>query len=200
LSAVDEPYLAPYQRAAERHGAGFETLLWASPQTQQIRFEAIRKIFNPAGKFVLDAGCGRADYLEYLLKAAVAPARYIGIEGVEALALAAEEKKLPRARIFRGDFVRHPARMFVGADIIVFSGSLNTLDDAAFYETLRHAYQAAGEALVFNFLASWNLAGRDYLHWRRKQDVRRFVEDFSASFTMADDYLDGDCTVCVLKD
>ena len=30
-------YLGPYQRATERHGAGFESLLWASPATQEAR-------------------------------------------------------------------------------------------------------------------------------------------------------------------
>jgi hypothetical protein len=199
LNPADPPYLAPYEDAARQYGSGFESLLWASPQTQATRFEVIRQAIDPTGKFVLDAGCGRADYLEHLLRFGAAPASYMGIEGIDALATAAESKRLPNATIIRADFVRHPVRLFVGAAIVVFSGSLNTLDDDAFYQTLDHAWQAAGEALVFNFLASWNLAGRDYLHWRKKQDVQRHLEEFGGSVQIIEDYLDGDCTMCVRK-
>ena len=34
-----EPYLLPYLRAADKHGAEFPSLLWASPQTQAARFD-----------------------------------------------------------------------------------------------------------------------------------------------------------------
>ena len=34
-------YLRPYRDAARAYGAGFATLLWASPQTQAVRFGAI---------------------------------------------------------------------------------------------------------------------------------------------------------------
>ena len=50
--------------------------------------------------------------------------------------------------------------MFVGADVIAFSGSLNTMDDETFYATLRRAYDATAATLVFNFLASPFLAAR----------------------------------------
>ena len=55
----DPPYLAPYLRAAERHGAGFDTLLWASPRTQEVRFDALRRAAPVGGRTVLDVGCGR---------------------------------------------------------------------------------------------------------------------------------------------
>ena len=41
-----EPYLLPYLRAAEKHGSAFPTLLWASPQTQSKRFDAIQRLGN----------------------------------------------------------------------------------------------------------------------------------------------------------
>jgi len=61
---------------------------------------------------------------------------YIGVEAVDALATEAEARNYPNCKIVRGDFVREPARLFVGADVIVFSGSLNTIDSTGFYETL----------------------------------------------------------------
>lgn len=198
-AAPSQPYLEPYFRAARQYGAGFSALLWASPKTQRARFDAIRRAYDPQGKSVLDAGCGRADYLEFLLSRDVQPADYVGLEAVEALAVAAEAKAFPNSRIVRGDFVREPAKLFVGADVIVFSGSLNTMDQGTFYESLRRAYDATAEAVVFNFLCSPALAGRAYLTWHQRERVEAFARRVAADVRILEDYLQGDCTIAMMK-
>jgi hypothetical protein len=196
VSSIPQPsYLKPYLDAARAHGAGFGSLLWASPVTQAARFEAISRIVSLQGRSVLDLGCGRADFLDFLLDRGLRPADYIGIEGVDTLAEAAESKGLPNATIVRCDFVAEPSRMFVGADVVVLSGSLNTADDTVFYETLRRARDAAAGTLVFNFLSSPLLAGQSYLHWRRPEDVLQFARQRSRDVATLDDYLPGDMTV-----
>src|SRR4051794_13204717 len=198
--ATDPPYLAPYRRAARTPGAGFGTLLWASPSTQAARFDAIRRIHPLEGKSLLDVGCGRADLLDFLRARDVRPADYIGIEAVDELADAAVRKQADDVCIIRADFVREPARMFVGADVVIFSGSLNTASDEVFYSTLRRAHDAAAEALVFNYLCSPMLAGMTYLAWRSPEDVLRFARGLEgAEVRTLDDYLEGDCTVAVVK-
>ena len=192
-------YLQPYLDAASTHGAGFGSLLWASPATQAARFDAIARVAALDGRSVLDAGCGRADFLSYLLQRGIQPHDYVGIEAVAELAAAAEAKRLAGARIIRADFVANPARMFVGADVVVFSGSLNTADDALFYASLRRGFDATSETLVFNFLCSPELAGKDYLYWRRPDDVTRFVQTLSKDVRSLQDYLSGDMTVRVTK-
>lgn len=194
-----EPYLDPYVRAAQKHGGNFASLLWASPRTQSTRFEAIRQMQSPRGLRLLDAGCGRADLLTYLADCDERPREYIGLEAVDALADAAMCKHLGGATIVRGDFVADPGRLFVGADLIVFSGSLNTLPHAAFYSTIRRAYDAAGTAVVFNFLSSDYLAGRAYLYWRSADDVLSFARTLSGDVRIKSDYLKGDCTLCLRK-
>jgi SAM-dependent methyltransferase len=199
--AEPEQYLLPYVRAAEKHGAEFPSLLWASPLTQSKRFDAIERLGKMHGKSVLDVGCGRADLLDFLLDRGVRPADYVGIEAVDELAVAAEAKRsrMKRFRILRADFVREPLRMFVAADVVVFSGSLNTLEDAEFYPTLRRAFDAAAETLVFNFLASNYLAGAAYLRWRRPADVIEFASQLSPKTETLSDYLQGDFTVALHK-
>jgi len=204
MSAQAEPYLLPYLDAAKRFGAGFGALLWASPKTQRFRFEALRGAYDPSGKSVLDVGCGRADYLLHLLDHRIEPADYTGIEAVECLAESAVaniekvKDRLP-ARIVAADFVREPRRMFVGADIVMFSGSLNTLDTTTFYATLKRAYDATAEALVFNFLCSPFLAGREYLTWHHADHVLRFVEGLGGVVKANFEYLRGDGTICIRK-
>lgn len=192
-------YLRPYLAAARSHGAGFGALLWASPETQAVRFDAIRRVVDLGGKSVLDVGCGRADLLDHLLGQGIRPADYVGIEAVDALADAAVRKRLPRCTIVRSDFVADPLRLFVGADVVVISGSLNTADDAAFYATLRHAHEAATEALVFNFLDSPRLAGQAHLYFREPRVVRAFSEKLSPDVRVLNDYLPGDTTVRVTR-
>ena len=196
-----EPYLLPYLRAAEKHGADFPSLLWASPQTQAARFGAIERLARPHGKSVLDVGCGRADLLEFLLARGVRPADYVGIEAVEDLAWAAKRicRRLPRSWVIRTDFVREPLRMCVGADVVVFSGSLNTLEEEAFYTTIRRAFDAAAETVVFNFLCNSYLAGADYLRWRRPADVLAFAKRLTPHVRTLDDYLHGDHSVALYR-
>jgi hypothetical protein len=192
-------YLGPYERAALRHGAGFGTLLWASPQTQRLRFEAIAGLVDFHGKSVLDVGCGRADFLDFLLARRVRVKSYVGIEGVAALAEAAREIRHSMGRIVEADFLAEPQRLEVGAQVVVICGALNTMDSEGFYATLRRAYEAAGEAMVFNFLCSSRLAGADYLSWHRTDEVMGFARTLSDRVRKVEDYLPGDCTVVMGK-
>ena len=193
-------YLEPYLAAARKHGGGFGSLLWASPKTQGLRFAALMGVCDFAGVKVLDAGCGRADFLDYLLDNGIEVGFYTGLEAVEPLAAAAQAKGHPRCAILRGDFIREPQRLAgAGAEVIVFSGSLNTLSDGAFAATLRAAYAAAGMRVAFNFLSSPMLANAKHLTWRSRAEVLRLARTICAEVTYLENYLPGDCTVCLSK-
>jgi phospholipid N-methyltransferase len=193
-------YLQPYTRAVKRHGTEFGALLWASPKTQRQRFEAIIKLVDPTGLTVLDLGCGRADLLDYFFDRGVAPQRYIGIEAVEELAHAAARKDYDNARIIRGDFLQDPRRIEIGADVILCSGSLNTLEPDDFYHVLHRAFAAARRAVVFNFLCSPLLAAAPFLRWHHLGDVKSFARTLTSHVTMRDDYIPGDCTLALWKE
>jgi hypothetical protein len=200
MPATEVPsYLQPYTTAAQRYGGGFSALLWASPRTQRERFHALTRLVDFEGRYVLDVGCGRADLLDYLVQNKLSPDRYLGIEAVTQLADAARGKNHLNARIIEADFITAPTIMNIGADLIVFSGSLNTLDDKTFYTTLRHGFAAARRAVLFNFLSSPLLAGQAYLHWRPSADVLTFARTLSSDVQMLDDYLQGDCTMVLRR-
>lgn len=192
-------YLEPYRAAARRHGAGFGALLWASQRTQGVRFEALVRAAEFEGRRVLDVGCGRGDLLDFMDSQGIRVASYVGIEGVAELAAAARGKEREDVQIIEADFVAEPARMFVGAQVVAISGALNTMGAEAFYRTIRRAYEAASEVLVFNFLCSERLAGASYLSWHRLEEVLGVVGTFSREVRVVEDYLEGDCTVAVGK-
>ncbi len=196
------PYLTPYLRAAQRYGSGFEALLWANADTQAARFDAIQRLCPLSGKSVLDVGCGRADLVDFLVARHVQFADYIGIEAVPALMQAAEKKAEQHANVtlIPADFVKEPQRMFVAADVVVFSGSLNTLEESDFFNVLRRAFDATADAVVFNFLSSPALAAAKYLVWHEPEDVLRFARTLSSSVSTLNDYLDGDFTVCLHRE
>ncbi|MFG0283184.1 MAG: hypothetical protein ACF8R7_02080 [Phycisphaerales bacterium JB039] len=160
-------YLAPYREAVGRYGTSFESLLWRSEEYQSERFRIICEVAPIAGRIVCDLGSGRADLLAYFHQRAAGYRRYIGVEAVEELAAFSEQ----RARdagwadvdIVRADFVSEPqllARLVRdrGAETLIFSGSLNTLEPRRAAAVLQEAWDAVkvvpGGALVFNFLST----------------------------------------------
>ena len=192
-------YLQPYRNALHSNGDVFQSLLWAGTDTQELRFAALQSLCDMHQRTLLDVGCGHADLLDYLHRRMIVPAHYVGLEAIEEFALRAEAKNYPDAQIIRGDFLIDPVKMFVGAEVVVFCGSLNTLSRHEFYEALRRAWDATAEVLLFNFLCSPERAGRDYLTWHRPQDVLDFGGALTDDVKLLDDYLDGDATIRLQK-
>ena len=148
---------------------------------------------------MLDAGCGRADFLQYLLEERINPAEYFGIEAVEELAAAAQWKNLPAASIIRGDFIEDPGILDRDAQVIVFSGSLNTLSNDEFYQSLRLGWEYAQSELAFNFLCSPRLASGKHLTWHRMTDVLELAYSLTGDVAVDDSYRNGDCTIVMRK-
>jgi SAM-dependent methyltransferase len=193
-------YLYPYHDARRQGAKGFDALLWSSREGQRVRFEAIARSCPLAEAKILDVGCGRADLLGYLLERGIVPAHYTGLDVIPASLRAARRKKYPHCEILRAaDFVRKPEKLQVGAGVVVFSGSLNTLSRPQFYRTLRAAWEATGEWLVFNFLSSQIWCGEDWLSWHRRSSVLAFCRSLGGVPRYDESYLEGDCTVAVRK-
>jgi SAM-dependent methyltransferase len=192
-------YLMPYHEAREQGVKGFQALLWSSREGQAVRFEMIARNVELAGRTILDVGCGRADLLTHLLARGTVPAHYTGLEVMPAAIRSARRRRLERCRIVAGDFVREPETMAVGADVVIFSGSLNTLSRPQFHNALKAAWASAGRALAFNFLSSRFWCGEDWLTWHHRKSVLAFCRSLGGEPRAVDGYLPGDCTVVMEK-
>jgi SAM-dependent methyltransferase len=192
-------YLEPYSRARRRKAKGARALLWVGRRDQIVRFEAIVKACPLAGRRVLDVGCGPGDLLGFLRRRGIRPAHYVGLEAQPWLVRAARRRDYVSSTIVEGDFVKDPEKLRVGAEVVIFSGSLNLLSSRQFYRSLGQAWAAAGRLLVFNFLCSPELSNAPWLTWHRRAAVLAFARGLGAEVRLDDGYEPGDCTAVMRK-
>lgn len=210
-------HLRPYTDAVEHLGATFEATLWASRAHQRTRFEVLLGMCPFEGHSVLDAGCARGDLGVFLVEQSSGAGRYIGVEGVPELVNAAKGHAPAGSFVGLGDFVSDPGSLSrvareAGesdgrADVVVFSGSLNTLRTEGALEVLARAWPLCRKALAFNFLSDRCAAS---LRAGETGPAHRFdtgrVLDWAMSATPAvlfrQDYFPGghDATVVMLRE
>ena len=189
------PYLAPYQRAAKRHGGEFEALCWTSLIEQTARFKAMIEVYDFASKRMIDAGCGRADFFDYLTSRGIIPANYLGLEAICPLADRAKHKTRANFAILNEDFLisGFPPDFF--PDVIVFSGTLNTFKVKSLQTALHSALEATRDTVVFNYLCKPDKAGAPWLAWHTENEIRSLIKSSSCEVSFHGGYLDGDVTV-----
>lgn len=199
--AVEDPeYLRPYYEARQRKVRGVCALLWNSEETQQARFEAIVRNCPLAGLSILDVGCGRADLLGFLHQRRIVPSRYTGIEAVVSSIRAARRRRYEGLHLIKADFVKRPETLNIGADVVIFSGSLSTLPEDQFYETLELAWSSAVRALVFNFLCTPRSPDdADWIVLHDPATVAAFARSLAGDVRIDNGYMDDDCTIVMRK-
>lgn len=177
-SDTGDAYLEPYRQSHARHGAGFDVTLWANPRSQRLRFEVFTQMCFLGGRRVLDAGCSRGDFADFLLEKQVPFERYIGVDGLCEVIQHAQGRGRPRCEFHCGDFVTTPAVLRLGdPDVIVISGSLNTMTDRQVYQVLEAAWAATSRTLLFNFLSDKAAANAPaQVDYSRRLDAIRLIE------------------------
>lgn len=161
-SSEDSPaYLAPYLEAIASHGASFEATGWKNRDMQLARFDVMIDMTDFTGRVILDAGSGQGGLAEHLTDRGIEYGRYIGLDAMAAMVEQSRAKRLPEAEFHTSDFAgesdsferfTRPAGGS-GVDLIVFSGSLNTMNEDAAVAVLERAWAAATEGVLFNFLS-----------------------------------------------
>ncbi len=204
-------YLAPYQQAVREHGASFDALLWRSEHFQEVRFRTICEMVRPTGRVIADMGSGQAGLLTYLHDKAVRYAHYIGVEALPEL-LEASRTRVKDAGIVEAEFVRADfaadedlfANLVLDqeVDVIIFCGSLNTMEQGLAETVLGRAWDAIaktpGAMLVFNFLSDTkgpSIEGDPANRFDTKRLIAWALER-TPSIAFRQDYLDGhDATI-----
>ena len=111
---ANDPYLTPYRESAKEHGTDFKVTLWASKESQYRRFRAFTEMCFLAGKRVLDAGCSRGDFAQYLLERNIPFEHYIGIDGLDEVIDYARNRGLPGTEFHAGDMLLDASLFRIG--------------------------------------------------------------------------------------
>jgi SAM-dependent methyltransferase len=161
-------YLLPSRQAIDQHGPeAFDALLFFDQTAQERRFEVFASTVGLAGRSIADVGCGRADLLAWMRRQGIACADYVGCDAMPEFVSYCQRReaaalKASSARFFLADFVadRTIFERLVDEEkvnTLLFSGSLNTLDEATAKTVLERAWQSLGRQsggiLAFNFLS-----------------------------------------------
>ncbi len=155
MVVMNARYLEPYRESHAKHGSAFEVTLWASPRTQELRFRTFTEMCFLTGKRLLDAGCARGDLAAYLLRHGVEYGHYTGVDALGEVIDFARGRGLARCEFVAGDFVQEEKLLKKDhAQVLLISGALNTMEDAAVYAGLEACWRATSEVLVFNFLSA----------------------------------------------
>jgi len=153
-SDPDQAYLQPYRDAHGQYGSGFDVTLWGNERSQRLRFEIFTQMIFMTGKRLLDAGSSRGDLAAYLLERDIAYLSYVGVDGLDEVVRFANQRGLERARFVAGDLVNEASLLAIeDPQIVLISGTLNTMDYDMAVGVLQAAWDASGEALIFNFLS-----------------------------------------------
>lgn len=206
-------YLDPYRDALRVHGPSFEATLWMSRQKQRQRFRIFSRMADFTGRVVLDAGCGLGDLAAWLLERGIDYGAYIGMEALPEFIEQARATALPETRFVLADFVgdaaafdsvSHAQHRFAEIDLVVFSGSLNTLSEEEAWEVVLRAWRVAQEGVLFNFLST-----RDHQPPRTQPSpARRFdpvalvarALEVTPRVALRHDYMGGhDATIAMFK-
>ncbi|PTQ99708.1 methyltransferase family protein [Mucilaginibacter yixingensis] len=199
-SLNDSGALFAYHRAMiEKHGnKGTGALGWREPEHQLLRFKELAAIADLNGCTVIDAGCGHADLLPFLLEKYPQMKHYYGIEMMPELLDKATERygDLPNTTFFSANFM---TRALPEAHYILVCGSLNysSGNPGYIFEAIEKLYKSAGRGLAFNLLRSVSAEG--VLRAYNPAVIARFCRTLSKNVVLKDDYADEDFTVLMRR-
>ena len=185
------PHKHFYLSALKKYGKNDpRSLCWNSSKTQELRFAVIENALGKlTTKTLVDAGCGFGDFYLFLKRQNNIPKSYIGIETLKEFADIA--KTNTKQTVLGRDVLKDPLPK---ADIYVASGTLNTLTRFESVLFLKRIFDAANEAVVFNFLCADKKS--EVYNYISKKEIYAIIKQMGAKvFFEKTGYLKNDMTI-----
>jgi SAM-dependent methyltransferase len=145
-----------YNNRFDEYGRNIKTVGWGSEKDQRLRFEILFRDIDPAGKRILDVGCGLGDLIPFLDEKTGGNYSYIGVDIAEKLIDDARKTYGANNRSFYvGDIfsITEP-----DIDIAVLSGALSFKSEGIetySKNTLLKMFSLSKEAACLNFLTKY---------------------------------------------
>lgn len=180
-----------YKYSIKKYGISPKGVQWNSKYTQYKRFEILTSFIQKEIKnsSIVDAGCGFADYYEYLSKNDLIPKSYIGIDCEQSMI------NLASKRFINLDFyVKNILEdNLFQTDYYICSGAMNILEKEEIFIFIQKCFKASRTAFIFNFLVN------DPLTKVKIEDILEFCKQLTSNIEIKENYLDNDITILLKK-
>lgn len=176
-----------YKKAIEQYGVSARGVHWQSQFTQYLRFEILNSFIKDdiSNSTIVDAGCGFAEYLNYLQKSNLKPKSYTGID-VEEKMIDLSKQRFPNEKFLVKDVLKDSLPK---ADYYVCSGAMNILRKKQMFRFIENCLKASNKGFVFNFLKA------DTLNNVSCEAILNFCNSLGKDAFVKDYYLDNDITI-----
>ena len=194
-----------YEKLNAKNGVRSPNNLWCNEERQIVRFQKSMEIFDFANKEILDVGCGYGDFYNYLLKKAILPKSYTGIDLLQQHCDIAKEKLPESCKIVCGDFLQIDADR---ADLIILSGTLNYYDEEWFsfaHQIIDKMWLLAKVGILFNMRSPKSMHSNSELPYKQYKDLSpsywcSYAESMTSKYALFHDYVDYDYTIAMWKE
>lgn len=180
-----------YETSLKEYGISAQGVHWKNQETQYKRFEVLTNFIeeNLATSFIVDAGCGVAEYYKYLFNKNQKASKYLGIDCEESMI------DVCKVRFPSVDFLKQNILTdeLIEADYYICSGALNILTFDEIEIFIKKCFQASRKGFVFNYLK--NLSFYNI----KQHEIERICSQYTKDVRICEGYLDNDFTICMVK-
>lgn len=180
-----------YKNAIKKHGISAKGVHWNSEFTQYKRFEILTSFIKNEIKesTIVDAGCGFAEYYNYLFDNNLKPKSYIGIDCEEKMIEIASKRFLNTSFYIKN--ILQDEIPF--ADYYICSGAMNILEKNEAFIFINNCFKASKKAFIFNLLKN------DQLSKLNITDIYTYCKSLSNKINIRENYLDNDISILMEK-
>lgn len=180
-----------YNPAIKKYGISAKGVHWNSEYSQYKRFEVLTNFIENEIKEsnIVDAGCGFAEYYNYLFDNNLKPKSYIGIDCEEEMITLASKRFL-NTSFYIKDIIKDE---LVFADYYICSGAMNILKKDEIFIFIKKCFEASNMGFIFNFLKNDPLTNVNFL------DILHYSKSLSKRVEIKEDYLENDISIFIKK-
>lgn len=180
-----------YTPTIKKYGISAKGVHWNSKYSQYKRFEILTNfIGNEIRKSnIIDAGCGFAEYYNYLFDNDLKPKSYIGIDCEEKMITLASKRFLNTSFYIKN--IIEDELLF--ADYYICSGAMNILKKDEIFIFIKKCFEASEVGFIFNFLKNDSLTNVNFL------DILNYSKSLSKKIEIKENYLENDISIFIKK-
>ena len=178
------PIVRMYGRRLDQCGATAQGVFWRDEDWQELRFERLSCIFDPAdtakgGVSINDFGCGYGAFFDFLVKQPIMnDSQYYGYDIVQEMIAACRDRITdPRAKFLRKMWATKTADYSFACGTYNLNGNANEDDWRGYVESsFKQLWGKSNKALAFNMLRRDSNDQYPGLYYIDPEDMRRFLK------------------------